>query len=490
MTKLLVVFLPSLLVGCVAPVDDSSTEQALAGEGVLWPGGVVRVCWETGLASDGTGQAQNPHDRADWATLSRVVRDTMRSTWGRSANLEFTGFGDCVSNVATDNAGYLAINMARNGNKSGGETEIGYHASRWTRMRLDPEQYGGADTEKFRGQVMHEMGHGLGFHHEWDRADNPHNTGCTVADGNYEANTDTYYGTQFDKLSIMNFSYDQGDPSCALPTPFRLSAWDIVGVQNAYGRRKPGTLVAASGNCLDQSLSTSKLQAWECHGNTNQVWKVSTTISAPALASFATAPASGQLYGAAQSNGANQTFHPTNGYELRGIGDMCLDVPSARYVNGAGVQIYGCTGGTNQRWRAYGDGTIRPIGNTSYCLDVPNGSAYAGNMLQLFACNGGAAQRFTFTNAGEIKFGSLCLDVIGGRPTANSRIQLYSCKAAGDDSRVNQLWHLTTAIATSSNLCTDTGGSAANGAAVTQQTCNAAAASQTWDFYPNGFAGF
>jgi hypothetical protein len=489
MTKLLVLLVPSL-VGCVAPIDDSTTEQALAGEGSLWPGGVVHVCWETGLASDNTGQAQNPHSRADWATLSRVVRDTMRSTWGRAANLEFTGFGDCPSNVATDNPGTIAINMARNGNDAGGNTDIGYRSTTWTRMRLDPEQYGGAATEKFRGQIIHETGHGLGFHHEWDRADNPHNTGCTVADGNYEANTDTYYGTQFDKLSIMNFSYDQGDPSCALPTPFRLSAWDIVGAQNAYGRRKAGTLVAASGNCLDQSLSTSKLQSWECHGQSNQVWKVASsgTISST---SFATVPATtgGQLFGAAQTLAANQSFHATNGYELRGIGDMCLDVPSGHYANGVGVQIFPCTSGTNQRWRAFSDGTIRPTANTSYCLDVPYGSAYAGNLLQLFTCNGGAAQRFTFTNAGEIKFGSLCLDVVGGRPNANSRIQLYSCKAAGDETRVNQLWHLTMGIANANNLCVETGTSALNGAAVVQQTCTAAA-NQTWDFYPNSFGGF
>ena len=78
----------------------------------LWPGGIVRVCWETRLGLDGGGNPVNPHTRPEWAVLSAVVRDTMRSTWGRVANVQFTGFVDCPSNDPSAMGGWAAINLA------------------------------------------------------------------------------------------------------------------------------------------------------------------------------------------------------------------------------------------------------------------------------------------------------------------------------------------------------------------------------------------
>jgi len=505
-------------VGCAHDEGEAATaptegpRSPLLGGGTLWPtsGGthVVPVCWETGLANDNSGNAVNPHTRSDWPTLSATVRDTMRSSWGRVANIEFVWFGDCPSNSSSGNAGYLAINLGGGNNASCASTHVGYSgSSSWTRMRLDPGCTNGVDDywTDFKGQVMHETGHALGFEHEFDRSDNPRNTGCTVADGNHVNNASTRYGTSFDVPSIMNYSYDQGGPGCALPRPYRLSAWDIIGVQNAYGRRTAGELVALSGGCLDIPLpyvSDENLQVFSCNKGTNQAWRLKSfgsffgQIYNPAEHGYAgihSGAGAGEhvAVGEYLSAGYNQSWQ-TDGYQIRGIGDTCLDVPSGVISAHQSIQIYECHGGNNQLWKIYNDGTIRPVGDTGYCLDVPWGSAVSGNVLQLYPCHGGASQQFSVQDSGEIRFQGLCLDVTYGTPSGGNPIQLYSCKSAGDPSRVNQLWHLTTSMRSwnDSGLCFEAqGGSSAEWTSIVQNPCNGSARQQ-WDYYFMSFTGF
>lgn len=499
--------------GAAPPVQER--RSPLFGGGTLWPESdgthVVPVCWETGLADDGSGQAVNPHTRPDWGILSATVRDAMLSSWGRVANIEFVWFLDCPSNSEAGNGGFIAINMAGGNNSSGGNTLLGYRGpSAWTRMRLDPASRTDMSLDPwldFRGQVMHETGHALGFPHENDRADNPRNTGCPVTDGNMNNNGGPTYGTAFDLHSIMNYSYDQGPSNCTLPRPYRLSKWDIIGAQNAYGRRTPGQLVAASGSCLDIPLPYSaheSLQIFQCHTGTNQAWQLQASgpywgkVYNPAYDVFAetdwTWGAGHEVaVGPAPTAGMSQAWGSSDGYQIRGIGDLCLDVPDGQIVSNQYVQIYSCNGGANQRWKAFPDGTIRPIGDTSYCLDVPWGSASSGNGLQLYPCHGGAAQQFTFEDSGEIRFQGLCVDVRYGTPDSGNPVQLYSCKSGGDPSRVNQLWHLTMPSMRAwndSNWCLGVQNSASlNHTPIVQSLCNGSAG-QEWDYHFKSFVGF
>jgi hypothetical protein len=473
----------------------------------LWPGGIVRVCWQTQRSTDGGGNPVNPHTRADWAVLSNVVRDTMRNTWGRVANIEFTGFGDCTSNASTALGGWVAINLALPpcGNAAqcpqNGNTGIGYYASNWNGMRLNPD-LNGATSDDFRAQVMHETGHALGFEHEFTRVDNPRNSGCAY-DADPANIVGTTYGTPFDYPSIMNYSYDWNcPPAKSVPRPFRLSAYDIVGVQAAYGLHSAGQLVAQSGGCMNIPMPYSPggaLQTYECQQNgANSIWQLranDSLISDPFYAAFIDVPWAQSSPGVTLDTNnmnsppsGNQIWHPRDGYQIKGIGETCLDIPNGNIANGQRVQIYTCHGGWNQQWRAYADGTIRPASNSGYCLDVPGGWNSPGNVLQLWQCWGGVNQQFRFDNNGEIIFnvpGGNCLNVQTGTPSPGNAVQLYSCNGGA-----NELWHLTMAIRGTNGLCVESqGSSSANHTPIIQNTCSSAPGQQ-WDYYVYNFNGF
>src|SRR6185503_12590370 len=90
--------------------------------------------------------------------------------------------------------------------------------------------------------------HALGFSHEFDRPENwpPECKLGVLAEGNT-------FGTAFDPLSIMNYSYCDG-PGVGL------SPWDVVGIQNAFGRKPAGSIVGFRDNCVfTPSLSSGTL---------------------------------------------------------------------------------------------------------------------------------------------------------------------------------------------------------------------------------------
>ncbi|MER5728293.1 endo-1,4-beta-xylanase [Streptomyces sp. NPDC002138] len=118
----------------------------------------------------------------------------------------------------------------------------------------------------------------------------------------------------------------------------------------------------ASGRCLDVPGSSTtdgtQLDLWDCNNRTNQQW----------------------TYTAAG--------------ELRVYGNKCLD--AAGTGNGAKVQIYGCWGGDNQKWRLNSDGTIVGV-QSGLCLDAAANGTANGTPVQLYSCWNGSNQRWTRT---------------------------------------------------------------------------------------------
>jgi len=111
----------------------------------------------------------------------------------------------------------------------------------------------------------------------------------------------------------------------------------------------------------------------------------------------------------------------------------CIDVPNSTQTNGTRVQLYDCSGQSNQQWTYTSSKQLRVYGNK--CLDA-NGAATAnGTGIIIWDCNGGTNQQWNVNSNGTISGvqSGRCLDVWG---TANGQqIQLYDCHG-----QANQQW--------------------------------------------------
>jgi mannan endo-1,4-beta-mannosidase len=116
-----------------------------------------------------------------------------------------------------------------------------------------------------------------------------------------------------------------------------------------------------SGRCLDvtgQSQSNgAKTQLWDCNGQTNQRWTLTTAA------------------------------------ELRVYDSKCLELP-ANAAAGTQAQIWDCTGGANQKWSYGSDGSIRNT-QTGLCLDANGQGTANGTQVISWNCNSQANQKWT-----------------------------------------------------------------------------------------------
>ncbi|WP_326799414.1 non-reducing end alpha-L-arabinofuranosidase family hydrolase [Streptomyces sp. NBC_01808] len=94
------------------------------------------------------------------------------------------------------------------------------------------------------------------------------------------------------------------------------------------------------------------------------------------------------------SGGTNQQWTHTDSNQLTVYGNKCLDVPGHATTPGTRVQIWSCSGGANQQWRVNSDGTIVGV-ESGLCLDVTGGATANGTAVVLWTCNGGSNQKWT-----------------------------------------------------------------------------------------------
>lgn len=216
----------------------------------------------------------------------------------------------------------------------------------------------------------------------------------------------------------------------------------------------------ASGKCVDvymQSSDGAPVVQWDCHGGDNQLFSLDVPAPPP--------PPSDE----------------TTAVEARHSG-KCMEVTGT--ANGALIEQWTCTGGTNQAWTLdhMGNGQYRFVAeNSGKCLDLDGGSTANGVQLQQWDCAPGDKQLWTIeegTATGYYAIKSVasgkCVDVSGASTSDGGQVIQWDCHG-GD----NQYWKLTPPptfeplVVKHSGKCLDVAGqSTDDGALIQQWVCN------------------
>jgi hypothetical protein len=121
---------------------------------------------------------------------------------------------------------------------------------------------------------------------------------------------------------------------------------------------------------------------------------------------------------------------------LRGTGSgRCLDVPNSSQTDGTYLQIYDCSGGTNQQWTLTSGNELTVYGGK--CLDVPGRATAPGTRVEIWTCNGGANQQWRVNSDGTVVGvqSGLCLDVTGAGTANGTAVEIWTCNGGS-----NQQW--------------------------------------------------
>jgi poly(hydroxyalkanoate) depolymerase family esterase len=124
---------------------------------------------------------------------------------------------------------------------------------------------------------------------------------------------------------------------------------------------------------------------------------------------------------------------------LRAVGaGRCLDVPSQSATPGTRLQIWDCSGGSNQLWAASTSGELTVYsGDQQRCLDAEGAGTGAGTPVIIWSCHGGANQKWRLSTDGTVTGvqSGLCLEVAGASTANGAPARLSTCDGQG-----NQRW--------------------------------------------------
>jgi hypothetical protein len=464
-----------LTCGSVACMTDVSSEENVpevsetAGEllkissASLWTMRDIHVCFHSETVA-----------RSDYAQFSQDARTWIEETYGRILNLRFVGWDPCPSTLT--NSISIRIYTPAPGHGSGAQTIAeGSGANANRRISIGESYWAGR-----REALVHEFAHALDFEHEWDRA----NSDGVCEPGGSHSTAETF-GTPYDPGSITNSTY------CGAWT--NLSAWDVVGMRRAYGRKPRGAIVGPRNKCLDVDNPTSgnppatPTQVWDCLGNQNQTWtiehdwhRLTTTWARGALDVQWGNSSDGTPTWNWDRNTSPAQQWTFSAVEVRGMGDLCLDVPNGNFVAGQTVQLWDCVGNNNQQWNvqllADGRISLQATNAPGLCVAVNSG-------VSLQSC-GSTGTSLSYGDGQMWNGRTRCADVSAANPVNGTQIVSYNCRATGDYYRQAQEWTFRGPIRGLAGKCldVDSSGGVRASSKTRIMTCNGSE-QQTWEYY-------
>jgi len=154
-----------------------------------------------------------------------------------------------------------------------------------------------------------------------------------------------------------------------------------------------------------------------------------------------------------------------------------LNRPGTYKVTVSAADALGGTGSASFTWtvKASPDsgtaGLVRQVGGSGKCLNDPAGNTANGTTINLWSCSGKSNQRWTVVQDGTLRTGGKCLSTAGDSKSNGAKLQLETCNASDGA----QLWQAATdgqLVNPQSGKCLDVpAASAANGVQPVIEPC-------------------
>ena len=428
------------LSGCADRADDDSpsSPQPLYLAHAKWPTN------STGVHTVPVCFTRDSTQRPDFAAVRDRIHRVVNNTWGRRANLQFTEFGTC-STWGTPGAGKVRVTIIDSADpvKEGAVPSGGYQGS------ANPANVTFGAQGLQDGMIAHKFGHLLGFVHETARPDfrDDSSGGCRGPD---ISGGDTLGTPANDRYSIM-----AGWGTCYV-NQNDLTPWDIIGLQNAYGRKLPGSLVGLDNRCLDvpgwQFVDGNKPTLYDCQGGANQAWSHGANDTLSVTGNGATKCL--DLPGRSGADGTSPTLYTCHGETnqqwafkgtwIVGLGGKCLQWVGTALEDGNPLQIAQCDPSNfHQTWTFKGS-EIRNDSGGPFCIDASGGLVTNGAQLVLTRCDGRFGQQFALSPGGQLSVRpggplgiyNMCMDVAQENPADGTPVGIYDCGT----NKLNQAW--------------------------------------------------
>jgi hypothetical protein len=393
--------------------------------GAFWSKGfnastVIPVCYTAAQAA-----------RPGFSAWLAVARQAVESTWGRAANVTYSGWRMCPATVTDE---VLVIDYSP---MTPVGTETCHVPGSYQKTYQDPASI---SQSNWAHTAVHEFGHALGFKHEQDRFDNPYWTDGLPPNGDPSLGCDqltvaTPYRsppalllTSYDYYSIMNYCGEIFDLG-VIADPFNfanyrnvnratLSPLDVNGVRALYSVKPPSSIIAGNGLALtlrSPSRLSNGITLAAPDGSTGQKFDSSRNQIASDFFYFPnsvlTTPNNNSLrYKPASSVAATmikQKMQWVTG------GGNCV-IPESAAEGSKLLNSYACDTQANQYWDVDlpFNGAIR-LNGTNLCAWHGN---TLGNLLQLATCPAQPSPDFVFVEGHSMLMSSsgACVEQIFG----------------------------------------------------------------------------